>query len=197
MFRLITRTFVIVVVCIAFGLIALRMARASGIGYNLGPASSAQSPAAVQSSPQSSNADSASANAAPSSDIAATPLPGDTTEPQEQAEPQGQAEPKEPQEPQEQAEPQEQELSGIVASSDATHATFTLRTATGAVTVLVTSQTEFSDGLNTLAGVHAGMNVSVKGYSQTGHLVASDVQVSNANSDPSGASDSNNAADGN
>lgn len=192
MFRIITRVIVIIVVCIALGLIALQVTRASGIGYNLGSASSSQPPAVTQFSPQSDGSGPADANGTPSASASTTSLPGDTAEPGEQAEPQGQAESGE------QAEPQDQELSGIVASTDNTHSEFTVKTASGAVTVLVTQQTEFSDGLTTLASVHAGMNVSVDVYRQAdGHMVATDVKVSNGASDPVESNSSNSAADGN
>lgn len=191
MFRLITRTLVIAAVCLAVFVVLMHAARASGTGYSAEPATNAQPPATTQASPQGADTVPITANATGNTSIAATPLPGDVAEPQEQAEPQGQTE------PQEQVEPQEQELSGIVASSDSTHSAFTLRTSAGAITVFVTRQTKYSDGLNTLADVHAGMNLSVEGIRQTGRFVASDVQAQNATSDPSEPSNSTSASDGN
>lgn len=183
MSRLITRTIAIFAVCFALALAALGVAHASGTGYGSLPIPNAQPTATTPSDPQG-NAPSIT-NVIPGSNPSASALPGDPAEPQE------------PADPQDQAEPQDQEVSGIVASSDSANSAFTLRTFAGTITVLVTKQTEFSDGLNTLADVHAGLNLSVEGYLQAGHLVATGIDGPSASNDPAETDGNNSAVDGN
>lgn len=77
---------------------------------------------------------------------------------------------------------QEQELSGVIASVDAGNSTFTLTTATGAITISVNSMTQYDDGLSGLGGLQAGMSITVKCASQSaGQAVADEVKSS---SDP-------------
>jgi len=81
---------------------------------------------------------------------------------------------------------EEQELSGVVASVDATNATFTLTTASGEVAVSVTGATQYEDGLSGLAGLRTGASVIVKGSAQAaGHTLASEVKGSSDTSDSS------------
>ena len=75
---------------------------------------------------------------------------------------------------------QEQELSGVVASVDAANSAFTLTTASGPVTVAVSSATQYDDGLSALSSLQSGMTVTVDGTAQTpGQTLASEVKGSN------------------
>lgn len=72
---------------------------------------------------------------------------------------------------------QEQELSGVVASIDAANSAFTLTTASGPVTVTVSSATQYDDGLSALSSLQSGMNVTVDGTAQaSGQTLASEVK---------------------
>lgn len=78
---------------------------------------------------------------------------------------------------------QEQELAGTVASIDTANSAFTVTTASGTVTCVVTGETEFGDGVSALSSLQQGMSVKVDGVRQaSGSLLAVDVK---------GASDSN------
>ncbi len=81
---------------------------------------------------------------------------------------------------------QDQELSGVVASVDSGNSTFTLTTATGAVTISVNSMTQYDDGLSGLGSLQAGMSITVKSVSQSaGQMLADEVKGS---SDPATSS---------
>lgn len=90
---------------------------------------------------------------------------------------------------QDSAQPQEQdqELSGTVASVDSANSMFILTTASGAVTVQVSSATQYDDGLSALGSLQSGMNVTVDAAAQaSGQALATEVK---------GPSDATDAAD--
>lgn len=65
-------------------------------------------------------------------------------------------------------------VAGTVAQVDPSRATMTLATAQGNTLVDVGTQTEFDDGLATLADVHTGMALSVSGQMQPNGDIAAD-----------------------
>lgn len=80
---------------------------------------------------------------------------------------------------------QEQEVSGTVAGIDAANSTFTVTTASGVVTFVVTRETEFEDGLNALSSLRQGMSVTVDGVRQaSGSLLTVDVKGGSDSSTP-------------
>ncbi|HEX8036961.1 MAG TPA: DUF5666 domain-containing protein [Ktedonobacterales bacterium] len=85
----------------------------------------------------------------------------------------------------------EQEMVGSVASINADGSAFTLKTATGAVVIDVTNQTEFEDGLMGVSSLHQGMNVRVDGAPQAGgHVLADKVKAPSDNGAPEQSNDS-------
>jgi hypothetical protein len=85
---------------------------------------------------------------------------------------------------------QDQNFTGTVASIDAANASFDMTTASGTIKVHTNAQTEFKDGLASLADLRAGMTVTADGAIQSdGHVLANEVKGSND-------SDGNDASDG-
>lgn len=73
---------------------------------------------------------------------------------------------------------QDQELIGTVASVDPGHGTVTLDLGGGQTTVIVTGQTEFSDGLGSLADLRSGMLLKVDGAIQAdGSVLATEIKI--------------------
>jgi Domain of unknown function (DUF5666) len=102
-------------------------------------------------------------------------------------------EPGEAQDPSQDAA-QENDLTGSVASVDTANSLLKLTTAQGTVTVQVTGQTLYEDGVASLASLQNGASVSVEGTPQAnGQIVAAEIH---GTTDGADASDNNAAPDG-
>lgn len=95
---------------------------------------------------------------------------------------------------------QAQDVSGVIASLDSANARFTLTQQDGtAVAVLVSSQTDFSDGLHGIADLRAGMHLEVQGMRQSdGSIAATHIHAEDNgdNTGDTGGSGSNGGSGG-
>lgn len=88
------------------------------------------------------------------------------------------------------ADSQEVEISGTVASVDTARGLFVLTTPQGELPVRTSTQTEFDDGLSSLAGVHTGMGLAVEYVPQAdGSLAASKIDGMQKGADTPDAAD--------
>lgn len=185
MFRSITRILMIIVACAA--LVAL--------AYTVKAGATGANPVAwmaTDSGPlsQGSAPDVASATATPASP--ASPASPAIAPSAQDADGDGDsgAEANAAEDTQDSAQPdaQEQEVSGVVASVDSANSMFMLTTASGSVSVQVTSATQYEDGLSGLASLQSGMSVTVKGSAQAaGQTLATEVKGPSDSSGSDGA----------
>lgn len=203
MFRSIARIFVISAVClivVVIGGVALAGARGSDLATlaagNPGAmfsqnGSDPASPTATNPSATDSNA--ASATGAPANSSASQDADNENNENEAASSGDESSEAGE----QSHDQVQEQEVVGTVAHVDAANATFTVTTASGAVTFAVSNQTQYEDGLNVLSSLRQGMNVKVDSAPQApGRLLAVSVKSTDDSHAPENSNSSGSESDG-